>query len=186
MRLSTFLLLLLGSCITALQNDDQADLYQAQQFYGQLYPAKLINDLSYVGTQSQRQKRALSPFALAWKAILKTTIGYRRMPVLGSERKSFAKVGTKEQAKHDFLSLKPKNIIQTGYGLKGHVGSEIIELHTRAPDGSKIPRAILYAIDGDDAKAAYGVQSSSKITREIYYFNKPEDIKTLRFGFYPW
>ena len=108
------------------------------------------------------------------------------MPVLGPQRKFFAKVGTNEQAKQDFLSFGPKNVLQTGYGLKGHVGNEIIELHTRAPDGSKIPRAILYVVDGEDAKIAYGVQSSSKLTREIYYFEKLEDIKTLRLGFFPW
>ena len=189
MSISPVLLLLLGSCIAAWQNNDKSEMYRDHRFYGRLYPAELINDHAYTGTRLaryQRQKRAFSPFQQAWKAILKTTIGYRRMPVLGSERKFFAKVGTNEQAKKDFLSLEPKDVVQTGYGLKGHVSNEIIELHTRAPDGSKIPQAILYVVDGEDAKIAYGVQSSSKTTREIYYFEKLEDIKTLRLGFFPW
>ena len=125
-------------------------------------------------------------FLPAWKAILKTTIGYRRMHDLVTERKLFAKVGTMRQAKKDFLSLGPTEVVKTGYGLKGHVGNEVIQLHTRASGTSKIPRAILYVMDGNDAKIAYGIQSSSKLTREIYYFGKPEDIKTLLLGFTSW
>ena len=178
-----FLLLLLGFCTAVQQNNDQVEFNRGLYFFGRNFTAGLMSDRGYNNT---RQKRALSSFAQAWKALLRTTIGYRRMPLLGSDHKFFAKIGSLEQAKQDFLSLGPTDVVRTGFGYKGHVGNEVIELHTNAPDGAKIPRAMLHVVDGEDAKIAYGVQSSSKAAREIFYFDKPEDMQFLRLGFFPW
>ena len=183
MKSLAFVMLLLGFCTAVQQNNDLADVNRGQYFYGRNFPAGLMSDRGYSNT---RQKRALSSFAQAWKALLSTTIGYRRMPLLGSEHKFFAKIGSVEQAKQDFLSLGPTDVVRTGYGYKGHVGNEVIELHTKAPDGAKIPSAMLHVVDGEDAKIAYGVQSSSNAAREIFYFDKPEDMQFLRLGFFPW
>ena len=183
MKSLAFVMLLLGFGTAVQQNNDQVEFNRDQYFYGRNFPAGLTSDRGYSNTQ---QKRALSPFAQAWKALLKTTIGYRRMPLLGTEHKIFAKIGSLEQAKRDFLSLGPTDVVKKGYGYKGQVGNEVIELHTKASDGSKIPRAVLYVVDGEDAKIAYGVQSSSKAAREIFYFDKPEHVKRLWLGFFPW
>ena len=196
MHLATLILLLLGPCSAVpLDNDHEDDtgayrnVADTNHLYGERYPGGLINYRAYINTNQRhddRHKRALSPFLQAFKAILKTTFGYRRMKVLGTERKMFAKVGTYDDAVADFHSLGATNIVPEKYGLRGQVGNQVIELHTRLSVGSRIPRAILYVIDDVDAMAAYGVPSTTKIAREIYYFENRADTKTLGMGFFPW
>ena len=163
MLLTTLVMLLLVSCGTAMAKDiDTGPAIVEGGKFPNVQDRYLIHDDSNLNND-RRQKRAFPPFFQAWKALLKTTFGFRLIGKDGLLRaKVFVKVGTKDTAIADFHSLVPKGVSKlsdgslTGFNRKH---ANMIMLHPSPDDLQLIvwdlnnPKFGLKVIDYVDSQA---------------------------------
>ena len=81
-------------------------------------------------TNSRRNKRAISSvFREAWVRLLKTTLGFRVVQYSdGSKGKYFVKLGSVEDARADFYSLRPTRVIHKGSRTAGLAENQYVSL----------------------------------------------------------
>lgn len=127
--------------------------------------------------KDQRQRRAFSPFLLAWRKILKTTLGSKQYSFIGIRKKTFVKIGTLNNAVDDFYSLGPTRIQQEQGSLNGFAGNQVIRLETAIVHDRELP--ILYVLSGKSARVVYDNPSPNNIERGILYAENMAWAKSL-------
>ena len=174
MRFSTLLLLVLGSNIGTPLDEDQIGDDKAYHhgagtniFHRHTYVVRKMYQMYSDAHQRQhnRYKRTLSPFLLAWKRILETTFGFRRINILGIRGQVLAKKETYTDALQDLVSLKPNQIVEEKYGLRGVARNHVIELVRR----ESLTPPTQHILDPKDARV-YKVNSPNKSMRTIVYY----------------
>ena len=123
------------------------------------------------------QKRTFSSFQLAWKEILKRTLGHVKVTETGInqklDRKLFIKVGNLDTAVDDFYALGPTKIQQSDNKrvLTGLAGKQVIVLRTA---NNQPP--VLYIANGKNAKQIFEeAASTAKVERAMVYVDNFED-----------
>ena len=153
--------LLLASSISSCHavESSQHPTYSATQHRNGNNGLHVIGGDSYSLGTKLRQRRALSPFQSAWKALLRTTDRQKlaRGPRVNTIK--YTKVGSISDAVDDFFALKPSGIQNQGGVLYGHVNglrqTIILDTHsvdtpvlflTSGKSGSKkvVSRSIIY------------------------------------------
>ena len=143
------------------KNDVGASMYMLLDEYEQRNDLTDTDKLDILDIR--RRKRSDTSFTAAWETLVKSTIGFARLEILGSDTKVFAKVGTTGDATNDFYSLAPINSVnKLASGLLlGFVESHSIGLkvYGNIPmlyilNGSGVEKVIHYYENGWKARVA--------------------------------
>ena len=167
MLLSTLILLLVlcSAAMTEKQDTDTGPNISVGVKFPNVKDRYLTFDKSMLKDDS-RQKRVFPPFFQAWKALIKTTFGFRTVGVAGPlKAKVYVKVGTMDTAVTDFHSLAPTTVFRTPDGSMTGFGSDkhVIVLHN-SPNG-----LVMMVADADNPKLG---------TRMIHYYDNLADAMT--------
>ena len=115
-----------------------------------------------------RQKRAIPSFMQRWKALLKTTLGFRWFKDSTREGKIWFKFGLTSDAVRDFHSLGPTKIEPgDAFATYGYVGDQVMKLVPRLSNSDHPP--VLQIIGG---------KGQNRIERRILYFENMKEAKS--------
>ena len=167
MDVSTLLVLMAVSC-TAVQlgNEERESSASGKQMYFYTHQGQTI-----------REKRALSSFSLAWKALIKSPRPYIWPEKDGLVIKLYTKVGTWRNALDDFYSLGPATVRRGARGLSGRVGNQVVRLFAPTNDGRGPARPMLSVLDSEEARRYYGVSNTNRVPGAIAYQETPVEAK---------
>ena len=126
------------------------------------------NELNKRLNRNSRQKRAVTPFVRRWKALIRTTAGFRLVKDGTAEGKILFKIGTLVDAIRDFESLRPTNVENIYSGAAGQVGNQGVMVLRRSKNGVHPPA--LHVLSGDGAIMNFGIPSPNRVPRTILYF----------------
>ena len=155
-QLQATVILLLGLYTFAVPHDDSIDTHEDYSTAFETHPK--ASNVGVSAIPDERHKRAVS--LLAWKSVLKNTIGETYQRVQGRFEKVFFKKGTYFQASKDFYSLGPQTVAYEGGVMIGKRGNQYIRLENSngSPlqaslriSGEGKPRTLIYIDDSSDA-----------------------------------
>ena len=146
------------------KNDARASISELldQEQHSDVQKNYLTHTDTHNALVTRRRKRATASFATAWNSLAKSTIGFARLEIHGSETKVFVKVGSVIDATNDFYSLEPITVTKSASGvLLGFVENRAIGLN--AHDYPNKPMLYVY-------KGSNPVSSQTKVEKVIHYY----------------